>query len=200
MGIATSAGTAEGGTNSQVNGLQVGFDSTRPFHIWSRIVEPFHSVEAAGGQVGGIFIGPDQDNFVRLGVVGLTGGEKALQLGLEESATFTTLASNHLGIGEIVTVDLHLVGDPGSASIDAYYEINQSGTVFPLGRVSVASSWFTDNQATPGTSLAGIMTSHGQAQPTIFWYDFFRISGEPNVGPLLEQGNGPAKSQRIPVP
>ena len=113
--------------------------------------------------------------------------QQAVQLGLEESAAFTALASANLGPGGVVTLDLHLVSDPASARIEAYYEVNQSGAVIRLGEVSVPPTWFTDNQGAAGTSLAGIMTSHGSAEPTIVWYDHFRISEDPNLGPLLEK-------------
>ena len=108
MSLATTDGTAQGATNSQVNALQVGFDSTQPFRIWTRIVEPFNSVTAAAGHVGGMFFGFDQNNFVRLAIVGQAGGGKAVELRNEVGGTSTVVGTSNLGTGAITSLDLYL--------------------------------------------------------------------------------------------
>jgi N-acetylneuraminic acid mutarotase/fibronectin type 3 domain-containing protein len=184
MGIATSAGTAEGLANSQVNALQVGFSSALPFRVWTRLVDPFASVAPAVGHVGGIFFGPDQDQFVRLALVGQAGGEAAVQLGVEMSGAFTVLGTAPIDLDTVTNVDLLLYGNPAAQTIQAYYELNASGTRVLLGEVGgVPAAWFSDNTGTAaGTSLAGVMTSHGPAAQATFVYDFFRIDRETEFG------------------
>jgi N-acetylneuraminic acid mutarotase/fibronectin type 3 domain-containing protein len=190
MAIGTSSGTAEGPANNQVNALQIGFDSTAPFRVWSLLVEPFNVVTPAPGHVAGIFFGPNQDNFVRAAIVGGSGGEQAVQLGLEQGGTFTELARSSLGFEDVILLDLFLIGDPGTNTISAYYRLDDGAPVL-LADVVVPAGWFGSNQgAAAGSSLAGVMTSHGAAISTAFVYDFFRIDRNTTPGaapPYLEQ-------------
>ncbi len=97
LAIGTSAGTAQATANSQVNALQVGFNSSTAFRVWTRIVEPFNSVTAAIGHVAAVFFGPDQDNYVRLGIIGGSGGAQSVQVATEIGGVFTEVATLPLG-------------------------------------------------------------------------------------------------------
>jgi hypothetical protein len=185
MAITTSPGTAQGAANSQVNGLQLGFDSTAPFRMHVRIVEPFNSVTPAPGHVGGIYFGPNQDNFVRAAIIGQTGGAQALQVGFEQFGAFNPLMAVNLGTTPVTLLDLYLIGDPATHTIKVYYDLENTGVPQLIADIGgLPSGWFSNNQGTGGPmSLAGIMTSHGTAVQTAFVFDFFRIDRATTFGP-----------------
>jgi hypothetical protein len=175
--LTTHAGTAEGAANDQVNALQIGFDSTSPFRILTRIVEPFSSTAPGAGHAGGIFFGPNQDNFFRVALVGTSTGGMAVQAGLETSGAFAVRGTISVTDSPVSSVDLVLVGDPESRTVAAYMGVNATGTLVPVAiGVSVPAGWFSNNTgAAANTSLAGIMTSHRSSPPTAVGFDFFRI-------------------------
>jgi N-acetylneuraminic acid mutarotase/glucose/arabinose dehydrogenase/endonuclease/exonuclease/phosphatase family metal-dependent hydrolase len=175
--LATHAGTAIGTANSQVNGLQVGFDSSTSFRIYTRVVQPFASVTPGTGHAAGIFFGPDQDNFLRLAVVGTSDGGQAVQAGLETSGTFTVLGTFDITVAQVSMIDLFLVGDPAASTVTAYADVNASGSLVTVASsIAVPADWFSNNVgAARNTSLAGLMVSHGSATATAFGFDFFRI-------------------------
>jgi hypothetical protein len=175
--LTTHAGTAEGAANDQVNALQIGFDSTSPFRVLTRIVEPFSSSTPGASHAGGIFFGPDQDNFFRVALVGTATGGMAVQVGLETSGAFAVRGTIAVTISPVSSVDLVLVGDPATSTVAAYMDVNATGTLVPVALgLSVPAAWFSNNSgAAASTSLAGIMTSHGSSTPTAVGFDFFRI-------------------------
>jgi hypothetical protein len=173
----TYPGTAEGAANSQTNALQIGFDSSLDFRVWSRLTQPFAGTTPAVGQVGGIFFGPDQDNYARLAIVGTAGGGEALQFAIEVGGAFVEKARVDLSGTAISNLDVFLVGTPGSQAVTAYYDVNTTGAMTPLGTpVVVPASWFGNNAGSGANrSLAGLMGSNGVAPQMAFVYDFFRI-------------------------
>lgn len=175
--LTTTSGTAEGSANSQVNALQVGFDSSSSFRVWTQLVQPFTTTAAASGHVAGVFFGPDKDNFVRIALVGVNGGGRFIQAGIEQAGVFTAKASIDVTTATVSYLDLHLVGDATAHTLSAYYDLNRSGVlVLVVKDVPAPSGWFVNNAgAARNTSITGLMTSHGSATPTAFGFDFFRI-------------------------
>jgi glucose/arabinose dehydrogenase len=173
----THAGTAAGAANNQVNALQIGLDSTSAFRIHTRIVQPFSSTTPGPGHAGGIFFGPDQNNFFRVALVGTAAGGMAVQAGLETSGAFVVRGSADLAAGPVSSVDLVLAADPATGTVAAYVDVNATGTLVPVTTgVAVPAAWFSNNSGTAAnTSLGGIMTTHGDSAPTAFGFDFFRI-------------------------
>jgi len=176
MTLWTEAGTAQGTANTQANALQVGFSSATDFRIWSRITQPFTGVVPAAGHVGGIFFGPNEDNYARVALIGTSGGGRALQFAVETAGTFSEVARVAVS-GALNNVDVFLVGRPGASTMTVYYDVNTTGNLTQLGGpVTVPTSWFGGNVGTAANkSLAGVMVSHGAAQQMAFVYDFFRI-------------------------
>jgi hypothetical protein len=176
MTLWTGAGTAEGAANNQVDALQVGFDSASNFRIWSRITQPFTGLTPALGHVGGVFFGPNEDNYIRIALIGTASGGRALQLAVEIGGVFTEKGRVNL-TGAISNLDVFLIGRPGSRTVTAYYDVNTTGRMKPIGSaVTVPVAWFSSNAGSAAnTSLAGLMTSHGPAKQMAFVYDFFRI-------------------------
>jgi len=176
MTLWTDAGTAEGAANNQMNALQVGFDSASAFRIWSRITQPFTGITPALGHVGGMFFGPNEDNYVRIALIGTASGGRAIQLAVEIDGVFTQVALVNV-TGTVSNVDVFLIGRPGSRTVTAYYDVNTTGTMKPIGSaVTVPAGWFGNNAGSAAnTSLGGLMLSHGSAKQMAFVYDFFRI-------------------------
>ena len=191
----TYSGTAQGASNNQVNALQIGFDSTTAFRIYSRIVQPFTGVTPAAGHVGSIFFGPNEDNYARLALVGTAGGGKALQFAVETAGSFVVQATLDLSATTIDNLDVFIVGSASAHTLTAYYDLNTSGTMTALGSaVSVPAGWFSNNAgAAANTSLAGIMVSQGAAAQMAFGFDFFRIdrnvTAPPPPGPPAAPAN-----------
>jgi N-acetylneuraminic acid mutarotase/regulation of enolase protein 1 (concanavalin A-like superfamily) len=175
MALWTHDGTAEGSANTQVNALQLGFDSTSNFRIWTRLTQPFAGATPALGHVGGVFFGPNEDNYLRLAILGTATGGRALQLGLEVGGVFTEYGRIAL-TGAIENLDLFLVGRPGSRTVTAYYDVNATGTMKQLGgTATVPGAWFGSNTPAGNTSLTGVMCSDGAARQIAFVFDFFKI-------------------------
>ena len=183
--FSTHAGTAAGAANSGVNTLQLGFDSTSAFRIWTRVVQPFTATPPATDHAGGIFFGPGQDNFFRLALVGTSSGGIAAQAALEVGAAFTVRGTSTITASPLSHVDLIIVGNSAAKTLSAYVEINTNGTLVPVvSDVPVPPAWFSTNaSAAANTSLGGIMTSHGASQMTAFGFDFFRIDRSVPVPP-----------------
>jgi len=184
--LQTSSGTAEGTTNTQVNALQLGFDSSADFRIWTRIVQPFDGTTPAVGHVGAAFFGPDEDNYARVGIVGNADGTASVVFGVEQGGAFVVKELVNLGApspAAIATLDVYLVGRVSDHTITAYYDLNTSGTMQMLGApAAVPAAWFSTNVGgAANTSLAGLMVSHGSATPMAFGYEFYRI--DRNVPP-----------------
>ena len=65
-------GTTSCGINTQDDALQVGFDARQTVTIATRIADPFSGVAPDAAKSGGIFFGLDEDNYVKLVIVGKT--------------------------------------------------------------------------------------------------------------------------------
>jgi len=189
LNLETDSGTNEGTVNTQVNALQIGVDSSSRFEVWSRITEPFSGTTPAAGHVGGIFFGPDEDNFARLAIIGTAAGTPALQFAVEQGGVFAQQQRFELAATDVSTVDLYLAGDPSAHTIQAFYLLNATGSPVTFGSpVAVPDTWFSNNAGVNANrSLTGIVVSHGRAAPMAFGYDFFRVDrnapGDPPAPP-----------------
>src|SRR5205814_2019308 len=114
--ITTSgAGTSSGTSNNQLNALETQFNGTvaNGFSITARINGPLSYLNANYDQ-GGIYFGPDQDNFVKLAPV-FSGGQ-FLQFKDEVAGAAATLPSaaqlyNIGSFASINTLDVRLTGN-----------------------------------------------------------------------------------------
>jgi hypothetical protein len=132
-----------------------------------------------------MFFGPGENNYARLALVGTANGGKALQFAVETGGTYVVQATINLSSAAISTLDLFIVGNSAAHTLSAYYDLNQSGTMTPVGgAVAVPTGWFSSNAgAAANTSLAGLMVSQGSAARMAFGYDFFRIDRNTSTPP-----------------
>ena len=186
MNLETDSGTNEGMTNTQMNALQIGFDSSSNFEVLARVTQPFAGTTPAVGHVGGIFFGPDEDNYARIAIVGTAAGTPALTFAVEQNGVFTEVQRLDLGTTALSNVDIYLVGNVTSHTIQPFYVINTGSPVTWGTAVSVPGTWFSNSVGVNANrSLAGVVVSHGTAgaAPMAFGYDFFKIDRNSPAGP-----------------
>ena len=144
-GTAAAGGSWEG-DNTLVNGLSTAFDATAAgvaggFTVTARLQGPLSNLTAPSEQ-GGIFIGPDQDNYVKLVAVSQPGGQ-VLQLVDEQrpagSNAYThaiSTAASYTNIGAfsaIGTLDVQLSANPTTGVVSGAYAVN-GGPLVPLAQ------------------------------------------------------------------
>jgi len=181
----SAAGGPYEGDNTLVNGLQTQFNAaTGSFTITVRLKGPLSSYNTPNDQ-GGIYFGPDQDNYVKLVAIAQSDGQY-LQLIDEQkaagSSTYTHSLSGSASLASvgsfaaINTLDLELAGDAATGQITAYYRIN-GGTLNKLGQQITLSS--TKKAAFfNATSRAGLiaMRKNDATSPFVVGFDRFEIA------------------------
>ena len=198
LSLTTSgSGSNTGTANSLYNGLETQFDgSSTAFTITARIDGPLTYMNTDYDQ-GGIYFGPDQDNFVKL-IPEWGDHGNVLQfkdeLNASTTATLPTSVQN-VSIGSfasINTLDLRLAGDPSTGTVSAYYAIN--GGSFTELDASLQLSGANKTAFFNSTSRAGILAFTRNTGPAItVTFDSFSITpGEPSSGSPFITGTRPA--------
>lgn len=183
--------TATQGSNTDVNtlknALETGIDAvTQPFTISSRLQGPFTNLTTAAQQ-GGIFFGPNQDNYVKLVII--NNGTKGLGLQFFEEQNGVSASVGGGSEPQIIglegtginTLDLFLNGDPLTGIITAAYRINSDTTTpTPFSQELTPSSFatfFTD----AATARAGILAFTKDAADTTVTFDSFSVKPALNL-------------------
>jgi hypothetical protein len=173
-------GSNGGSANTLKNGLQVGVDATEQFTISTRLKGPLTNLNNAYQQ-GGIFLGPSQDDYVKLVIINTSSGSNGL--GLQFFQEQNGVRSNVGGSSEIRglnwssidTLDLFLKGNPETGTISAAYRVN-SDTATPISftqqfNLSSDATFFADQT----TARAGILAFTKDAADTPVTVDDFSI-------------------------
>ena len=179
--ITTTAGSNSGTTdNTQVDALETQFDGTSgAFTIQARLVGPLSFINAPNDQ-GGIYFGPDQDNFVKLVAVDGSNGPVLQfkdELGGSTTAQLPTSVQNVNigGFSSISTLDLRLVGDPSTGKVVASYAINGGSFVTLSSALTLTGTNKTNFFNT--ASRTGVMQNNkGATTPITVTYDSFSIT------------------------
>ncbi len=202
-GNATAGGNS-GSDNSLVNALETQFDGTTSgFVIQSRLKGPLSYLNDPYEQ-GGIYFGPDQDNYVKLVAIRQPSGN-FLQFRDEQSTatgTTTTLPGGSTAqevpigsFGSINTLDLRLVGDAASGRVTAFYSVNGGAFV----KVSAELTLTGTKKAAffNSASRAGIMAFHkNNVGPITVTFDSFQISaGTSTAGRPTITGTRPGNGE-----
>ena len=106
------------------------FDGTQPYTASTRLVGPLTNL-AAATQQGGVYVGPDQNNYVKL-VASHNGTVNLIQFFREINGTTDAATRAEVGYleftaaawGAINTLDLYLVVTPSTGAVRAEYAIN----------------------------------------------------------------------------
>ena len=171
--VIATPGTAQGASNNQDNALQQGFKPTAPATVSAIVGQPFGTQpKPEGGELGGIFLGAGEDDFVRLSVHA-NNGSPVVEFGKEQAGTFQRVGTPAPVSLPQSSVRLFLDLDPGTDAVRARYQVG-TGEVVTLGTVAVPGTWLD-------TVAAGVMTTTAGSPKTelAFIYDEFRIEAGP---------------------
>ena len=181
--------------NALDNGLGVGFDATKPIRIVTTIANPPAGTNKA--EQGGIWFGPDEDNYVKLVVASAGNGNGKIQLLREIGGNAVATDEINSAASKLSdkTVELILVADPTTNEVTASYTVD-GGTEQELGSFGNISAGFFDGstldpQVNGVSSYAGIFATHRNAtSPVQFAFNSFSVSPEaqpaPNEAPVAE--------------
>lgn len=167
LNVVTTAGDMWGTRNTQDNALDLPLNATGDFTVQARLTSlPF----TKNWQNGGIFVGTNQDNYVKI-VAGYNNGT-GLQLGTEANASATTAALSSFSFAGVTSLDLRLVGTASTRTVVAQYRANSTSDTawVTLGQVTNANVFST-------ASAAGIVTTSFYATPVSVAYESFSVTG-----------------------
>jgi len=159
-----TAGDAFTGTNSQQDAFQIGLNvdsNSQPFVVHTRMLAPFFDdLSPQNFQSQGLFIGTgDQDNYLKMV---LDGASNNIELLLEEAGVNNSESDNFgdgLGFLAADVIDLYLVVDPVSASVDARVALDD-GPIQTLATFPIPATWLTPDDDF-GLAAGLIATSNG---------------------------------------
>lgn len=185
----TTTGTSLSGSNwnadnTLVNALGTQFNATAgPFAITTRVKGPLSHLDIASEQ-GGIWFGPNQDNYIKLTPIvagNATDGTLVRQLQFVDEQTIngviqhTTVANFNIGnFATIWDLELRMIADPATGTVTAAYAINNKpfvsvGTVITVDP-SNRSAFFST------TARAGIYATHkNDVGPVTIGFGMFSI-------------------------
>ncbi|MCW2620711.1 MAG: Di-glucose binding within endoplasmic reticulum [Frankiales bacterium] len=120
----STAGSASGTDNTQVNALQMPFDARlEPFTVTTRVVGPLSNSYVSTGRAAGVFFGTDQDNQLKLQIVSQNNVPR-VQLLAEYAAAQSQIAVSASALPSSTgAVDLALVGDPRTRVVSGLYRV-----------------------------------------------------------------------------
>jgi fibronectin type 3 domain-containing protein/regulation of enolase protein 1 (concanavalin A-like superfamily) len=181
----TSTGTSTAGSNfnndnTLTNALETQFDATTAgWQVTTRLVGPLGFLDRASEQ-GGVYFGPDQDNYVKL-VASVTTASNVASIEFTDEqlngTTYVHSVSSKTDVGPfaaINTLDLRLVGDATTGKVTAFYALN--GGAFQ--KVAAEVTLPTDKRPAffNAAGRAGLITAHkNDVGPVTLTYDRFEI-------------------------
>ena len=178
--VTTTPGDFVSTINNQDDALDLNVDATRNFIVQTRLTgAPF----TKSFQGGGIFIGTNEDNYVKL--VACFNGKQILQFASEAGANPSTIAQPTIKFAGITTLDLRLVGNAATHTITAEYRINSDSDTAWVTAGSVVNS-----AAMTSTSKAGIVTGNlGTKVSTVVPFESFSLENDdPTLPAVLTVG------------
>lgn len=177
--LTTTGGSNASTNNTLTNGLLRTFDGrVGKFAVSTNLRGPLSNLTTPNRQ-GGVMLGPDQDNYVKL-VATAQGSGLGVQFFWEKKASGATVGSivPISNPSTLTSLELRLVGDPRSATVRAAYRAmyengTDTGLVFLPGTVQLTGGQIGHYFA--ARSKAGLITSHINATATSVVFDRFRI-------------------------
>jgi len=167
--ITSTKGDLFSSHNNQDDALDTPLDASQDFVVQTRIINfPFKR----SSQSAGIFVGTNEDNYVKFVVGDL--GHPGMQLGSEINGKFTALPVPAISFSGIQTLDLRITGDASTDTLTAQFRVNSSSD----------SDWVTYGQVTNGVVFsaaanAGIVTTNdGTRKKFTIGFDSFSAENE----------------------
>ncbi|GAB4118708.1 MAG: hypothetical protein Tsb0027_12300 [Wenzhouxiangellaceae bacterium] len=158
-----TAGDAFTGTNSQDDAFQIGLNvdsNSQPFVVHTRMLAPFFDgLPPQNFQSQGLFIGTgDQDNYLKMV---LDGASNDIELLREEAGVNVQSGNFGGGLSFLAAdiIDLYLVVDPASSSVDARVALDD-GLIQTIATFPIPAAWLTPGDGF-GLAAGLIATSNG---------------------------------------
>lgn len=187
--ITTTSGLAYTSSNSQDNALAVGIDAPSQITVVrTTLLDP--PAGTGNFQQGGLWLGNDEDNQVKLVVVSTSTGTRIQYLLEVNGVSRTTIETAPLDLTGR-WVELVLEADPNDLTIDASYGIDGAPPTL-LGSVTAPSEFFSFDAAgidpRIGTrTFTGPFASHRSGPaPLVYTFDEFTVS----AGSTVDLGGG----------
>lgn len=188
--LTATQGSSARGANTLKNALQVALNGSKTFTVSTRLTAPLNFSTAF--QQGGIFVGNNQNNYVKLVLVNDSLGDNGLKVQFykEETGIGSSVGEiKNLDWGNIKTLDLFLIGNPFVKKISAAYRVN-SNSAAP----TVLSRKFTPNQTASffgnaSKNRAGIIASTTNAPDVVVTFDNFGIAQDVKIN--FQSNNAP---------
>jgi hypothetical protein len=204
LSISTTGGTHLNAENNQENALQLGLKGTVAHRIHTRITEPFYGIEPRGNQAAALFLGTDEDNFVRLAVTADQGtGKPGIQFGLEAGGKFNPFIRGvekpAIPLPGPKNIELILQTDPNTHSIAGYYDLDSEDDAAPVlvGKITAAEHPEVAKFFEAGIA-AGVTATHaGTDEPLTFVFDYFRVERLDGTRPTRPDDGGSELSPRV---
>ena len=165
-------------TNTQEDAFHFGVDvdgGSPLFTARTRILSPFSGTSPQGNQSMGLLIGRgDQDNYIKL-ITNANGGAGGIGFAAEIEGAFIDQQVDAEILGADY-VDLYLVVDPSTSTVEASYVIARDGIRAPRTAageaISIPASWLNDVQQGPAI---GIIATSRDAEPFSASWGFIEV-------------------------
>jgi len=174
----TQAGRNSASVNNQANALESIFDGSRYKHsVTGTLVSPL--ALTANGQFAGIYYGPGQDDFLRVGLQRVNGVSQLVAFyevqgvgPLAETYQSKIIASAPVDVTTTSTIQLRVTADVSNGTVQASYQLDGAGGFVALGTAQAPKDvmrWFSVR------ARAGIVTTNaGSATPFTAVFDSFK--------------------------
>jgi hypothetical protein len=177
--VTTTNSSPSRSDNTLINGLQLAFDGRSiPFTVSSKILGPLNQINTPPFQQAGIFLGPDQDNFIKVVVRSTDVNTLGIEFYQERRAVGTTLSTVSLANpGSLQNLELFLIGDPSAGTVKAAYRAvytsSDTGRVNLPGTVNLVGADF--GRYFDPQSKAGILAYSKDSPSFKIVFDNFQI-------------------------
>jgi glucose/arabinose dehydrogenase/methionine-rich copper-binding protein CopC len=193
----TATQGSNGSADSLKNQLVSHVDTTASGVIGARLLGPLTPL-ATSPQQGGIILGPDQDNYVKL-VASASGSGPKIQFYREIDGAGAQISSIGLTQQEwdaIETLDLYIRTDPGTGSVTAQYSVNGQPRLDVTNGAGAASYTIPSASRSlffQADARAGIIGLTNFAPDVAVSFDWFR------AGECVATGGNPGVATVAPV-
>jgi N-acetylneuraminic acid mutarotase/glucose/arabinose dehydrogenase len=180
LALKTTAGQAYLGANAQDNAVGVGVDAPNQVTVvTTTVLDP--PVGTGGGEQAGLYFGNDQDNYLKLVILGASGSwqiQYLMEVNGQKSMLKNTALLNLAG----ATVALKLRASPTDRTIKATYSVN-GGTAKTVDTFVAPPEFFSFDAAgidpRIGTrTFTGIMARHGSSTQKTYRFGEFSVASE----------------------
>ncbi len=179
LNVTTTNSSPSRTDNTLVNGLQLAFDGRSiPFTASAKILGPLSQLNTPPYQQAGIFLGPDQDNFVKVVGRATAPGAVGVEFYQERRAVGTSLSTITLtDPASLQSLEVFLIADPTAGTVRAAYRAIyptfDTGQVLLPGTVTLAGA--DKGRYFDRRSRAGIMAYSKDAPAVQVVYDNFQV-------------------------